>query len=101
MQIIKSVLNCFISWIFLLEPFRGSSPTRQGGTPGASSRNTARHVYTGQSITEAKKQQEITSAFMISRILVRIILVLVIRVVPVIMPPLVLALQFCTILCLP
>jgi hypothetical protein len=43
--------------------FRGSSPTRQGETPGASSRNTARHVYTGQSITEAKKQQEITSAF--------------------------------------
>ena len=35
--------------------FHGSSPTRQGETPGASSRNTARHVYTASEYYRGKK----------------------------------------------
>jgi hypothetical protein len=35
--------------------FRGSSPTRQGETPGASSRSTARHVCTASEYYGGKK----------------------------------------------
>jgi hypothetical protein len=35
--------------------FRGSSPTHQGETPGASSRNKARHVYTASEYYGGKK----------------------------------------------
>ena len=47
--------------------FRGSSPTRQGETPGASSRNTACHVYTASEYYQVKKAAGNNKCFQDSR----------------------------------